>query len=371
MKPSLRSAPRAIVLVALISVASSACVKQNEPGVGLVKFNSTAVFGAPKKNDIPGFGTADEFGDEIPISDADLPSLRLTPPKPADPGPCPPAKLTAFPKASASVKVLGVPAVGVYKWKRALVVSKDASKDPAQTSRPFALESRAIRRFARQSDHQFSFEMVSPDALVPGNSVVTGFVVNTSSELLVNRTLPSRTIGVVDVPGTDLRQTNPSDPSGIFISSVVQQDGSGKEISAFRPVRPMLVTPLDGGIIRPGQAFNSVGIDASAGAVLANAGTVLRTSRIDACGEIVEGFAVLLKQTYTADIPLDDVSNALSRYASRKETREVSYVFATQYGALPIGETLSIGDVELDPTAFLAKWELGGLTPTALPDTLK
>jgi hypothetical protein len=49
----------------------------------------------------------------------------------------------------------------------------------------------------------------------------------------------------------------------------------------------------------------------------------------------------------------------------------VNYTFATQYGALPISETLSLGDVNVDPIAALGKWELGSLTPTPLPDSVK
>ncbi len=376
MQSLLRKTPRAIALVVLISIAGPACVKQNQPGVGLVKFDSSAVFGAPKNTtDVPGFGGSELFGDELPITDAQLPSLIKQPIRQApDLGPCPPAKLTAFPKATASVKVLGVPSEGLYRWKRALVVSKDSSKEPAQTTRPFGLEDRAVRHIVRDSDHQFSFETVAPDPLEADRLVVTAFRVNTNPKLLAQRTVPARTIGVVDVPGKDVRVTDPADSPGIFITSIVRQDSKGTELTAFRPAQPMLIFPLEGAIVRSGETFNSLAIDASTGAILLNAGTIGRTSRIDACGEIVEGYAVTLKQTYTSDIPLDDPTetiNALDRYGVRKETREVSYVFATQYGAMPIAETLAIGDVLLDPTGFIGKWELGGLTPAALPGSLK
>ena len=52
----LRKNIRAIArVVAVAAIASSACVKQNVPGVGLVKFDSSAVFGQSKgQGDIPG-----------------------------------------------------------------------------------------------------------------------------------------------------------------------------------------------------------------------------------------------------------------------------------------------------------------------------
>ncbi|MEY2398687.1 MAG: hypothetical protein QOJ00_1861 [Actinomycetota bacterium] len=374
MKSSLHKAPRALALVVLVTLATGACVKQNKPGVGVVNFDSTAVFGAPtNKNDIPGFEAPPQFGDELPVDEtsniSDL--VRNLAPKIADPGPCPPAKLTAFPKASATVKPIGAPAEGVYRWKRALVVTKDAAKNPPETARPFGLEDRAIRHVVHDSDHQFSFEMVAPDSLAPERKVITTFRVNTNPALLVDRTVPARTIGVVPVPGTSVRLVDPGDAAGIYVLSIVEQDSANRELSAFRPVVPMLILPLEGGILRTGETFNSVGIDTSTGAVLANSGTVGRALRIDACGEIVEGYAVALKQTYTADIPASSLPNSAVRYASRNETREAAYVFATQYGALPIAETLSIGDIASDPTAFMGKWELGGLTPAPLPASEK
>jgi hypothetical protein len=46
-------------------------------------------------------------------------------------------------------------------------------------------------------------------------------------------------------------------------------------------------------------------------------------------------------------------------------------MLATQYGLLPIQETLSVGNYELEPLAFSGKWQLGGVTPELLPASLK
>jgi hypothetical protein len=362
----------AITLVVLSALAASACVHQDDPGVGLVKFDSSAVFGIEPEDKAP----VPDF--EVPLGvDFAIPDDGF---KPRDlnvkpDGPCPAAKLTAFPKAPATVRVQGMPKDGVYKWQRDLVQSKDATANPPTLiNLPFTLEGRAIRRVTKESDHQFSFEMLAPDAFVRGNTIVTGFRVNTNDQLIAERAVAARTIGVVNVPGTDVRVANPADAPGIFITAIDVQNDNGVRVSSFHPTQPMLIVPLEGGILRSGQQFRSVGIDELSGTTITNDGVVGRTSRVDACGEIVEGYAVTLHQTLSSDLNSqlgDDPEGAAFDQATRQQTREVSYTFATQYGALPIGEGLALGDMERDPKAALGKWELGALDPTPLPDSVK
>jgi hypothetical protein len=360
----------AVAFVALTAFGATACVHQDAPGVGLVKFDSSAVFGIEPadKPVVPDFS--------VPTTDFQLPDIPFKPPSLVAPeGPCPAAKLTAFPKTSATVRVIGEPPVGVYKWKRDLVQVKDATVNPIKlVNLPFALEGRAIRRVTKVSDHQYTFEMLAPDPFVQGNTIITGFEVNTNPELLVDRNVASRTIGVVNIPGTSVRVADPSDAPGIFITGIDVQNDKGLRVSSFQPVQPMLIIPLEGGIIRSGQTFRSVGIDELTGAAITNDGIVGRTSRIDACGEIVEGYAVTLHQVLSDDIQATfggDPEGTALRTGTRQQTREVSYTFSTQYGALPIAETLALGDFENDAVAALGKWELGALTPTALPDSVK
>jgi hypothetical protein len=362
----------AIALVAVSALGTTACVHQKAPGVGLVKFDSSAVFGiTPEdKAPVPDFqvplGT-DFALPEVPFVHRDLNKV--------DDGPCPAAKLTAFPKTSATVRVIGQPPEGVFKWKRDLVEAKDTTVNPPKVSAlPFVLEGRAIRRVAKQGDHQFTFEMLAPDSFVPGNTIITGFQVNTNPQLVAERNVAARTIGVVNIPGTSVRVANPSDAPGIFITSIDVQNDKGVRVSSFHPVQPMLIAPLEGGILRSGQQFRSVGIDELSGAAITNDGVVGRTSRIDACGEIVEGYAISLHQSLSDDVQAQlstDPQGAVTREATRQQTREVAYTFATQYGALPISETLALGDFENDAVAALGKWELGALTPSPLPDSVK
>ncbi len=357
----------AVAGLAVLALASTACVKQNKAGVGIAKFDSSAVFGiAVEKPVVPGFSQPED------TSDFNLPDLPVpTPQNPIPPqGPCPPAKLTAFPKASATPQIKGMPTEGLYTWKRNSFEFKNTAATPPLKFLPFALQGRGIRRVVKESDHQFSFEMVAPDPFTEDGTVVTGFQVNTNPKLLVNQNIASRTIGVVPVPGQAVRIGNPADESGIFITKIEQLTAAGIRTSIFSPVMPMKIVPLDEAIVRSGQTFRSFGIDATTGAVIANDGAVGRTNRVDACGEIVEGYAVTLHQILTSDVQNYD---GLSKVIAQQETRTVDYIFATQYGALPIGETLSLNDVNApgDSFAISALWELGGLTPKPLPASLK
>lgn len=372
MKSPPRTPKRTVVaFLALCALGSAACVKQDPPGVGLVKFDSSAVFGLPPEDEepvVPNFSVPEEAFVAGSVILPNRPPVTQV----KSEGPCPAAKLTAFPKGPATVQVKDMPAAGVYKWKRNLLAIKDATRNPPQfLNRPFALEGRAIRRVARDSDHQFRFEMLSPDPLTNGNTIITSFRVNTNPELVAERTIGTETIGVVNTPGSDVRVVNPQDAPGIFITEIERQDAQGVRVSRFTPVQPMLIVPLEGGILRSGQTFRSVGIDASTGTAITNDGVVGRTSRVDACGEIVEGYTVTLHQTLTSDSQEDSPDDAASKVATREETREVTYTFATQYGALPIAETLALGDINVDPVAAIGKWELGGLAPAPLPDALK
>lgn len=359
-----------VALAVVCAIGSAACVKQEAPGVGLVKFDSSAVFGIAPKQDVP------VPGFELPDEAFDLPDLTPSPvrvlPIP-DEGPCPDAKLTAFPKKTASVGVDGMPAEGLYKWTRNTLTLKDVSKTPPIKDNPFVIQNRAVRRVVRENDHKFRFEMVAPDPFVDGRTVITSFTVNTNPQLFADQRVPSRTIGIVNIPGTDLRVANPADSPGIFITRIETQDDKGTRLSQFNPVQPMLVAPLEGGILRSGQEYRSVGIDALTGSVVANTGLVGRTSRVDACGEIVEGYTVTLHQVLTSDL-LDNpqsLEGEAFELAISQQTREIGYTFATQYGALPIAEALTIGDLESSGVAAIGSWELGALTPAALPDSLK
>ena len=116
--------PSVAICLALLAVGSSACVKQNSAGVGLKKFDSSAVFGiSVEKPAVPDFALPESF-DEEPL--ALLPVPNRTNPVPPE-GPCPEAKLNAFPKASATPQIKGLPTAGLYTWKRTSYIYKNTA----------------------------------------------------------------------------------------------------------------------------------------------------------------------------------------------------------------------------------------------------
>lgn len=375
----------AAILIAVTGLMSSACVKAKPPGVGLVKVDTNAVFGIDKKSETPaGFAPEVDLGSsasEIPL--ADLPTFNLVSRGPDKTNlsneKCPIADTRkVFPKESATVTVRGLPAEGAYQWKKDLLVSKTQVNGKAVVRAVQAqLETRLLRRVQRTSgnDHQFTFETIAP-SLSGSTFDVTSFTVNTNPALVVKQRVESRTVGVVPVEGADVVVPPPNDAPGIFINKIETQDAKGVRVGGFTPLRPMLILPLEEGIVHPGGTFSSLGIDASSGDVLYNSGLVNATSRIDACGEVVEGFTVTLNQTLASDFSdpttsPDGFVTDLDIYGARNKTRTLDYTFATQYGAAPIAVTLAVGDLQIDDTAFYGRWTLGGLTPAKLPDSAK
>ncbi|HVF08203.1 MAG TPA: hypothetical protein VNC60_06470 [Actinomycetota bacterium] len=380
MHPKPHRGTRFLAGIALVSLIGGACVKSDPTGVSISEVKTSAKFGFEEKEkkladfDVPEDNSS--FVDATPQSSVpELPPLVRPAPRPPAPKvnpDCPEALANAFPKDFATVQVKGLPTEGTYKWKRDLVVKVDRVANPKS---PFLVsqgtpETRYIRRVTKSSavPHEFRFEMVAPDATTP-NAVITSFLVNTNPTLVANERIDARTVGVVDVPGYDLRVPPPNDMPGVYITKI-EHKNKDVTVFSFSPVRPMLILPLEEGIIRTGQTFSSYGVDPTTGDVLSNEGIVGRESRIDACGEIVAGYSVSLEQSYTRDINTADPRSDAERFGARQLTRSLHYVFATQYGLLPISENLSIGELA-DPKALIVRRSLGGLKPEALPPSLK
>lgn len=381
MHPKPHRGTRFLAGVALVALIGGACVKSDPPGVSISEVKTSAKFGFEEKDkkladfDVPQDDSS--FVDATPQSSLpELPPLVRPAPRPAGPKvnpDCPEALAEAFPKDPATVQVKGVPTEGTYKWKRDLVVKVDRVANPKS---PFLVqvglpETRYIRRVTKSTavPHEYRFDMVAPDA-TSSNLVFTSFLVNTNPTLIANERIDARSVGVVDIPGYDLRVPPPNDMPGVYITKIENKDAKNTTVFSFSPVRPMLILPLEEGILRTGQTFSSYGVDPTTGDVLSNEGTVGRESRVDACGEIVAGYAVSLKQSYTRDVNTADPRGEAEKYGARQLTRSLHYVFATQYGLLPIAENFSIGELA-DPKALVVRRSLGGLKPDALPPSLK
>ena len=361
----LRSPERVLITCALLGLTAAACVKPGPPGVEVAKLSADIVFGvketpppaAPANTPTatsPVFEEpAEEFNEKILEIPDFKPLPRPTPTASAAPSDCPPAALTAFPKDTAEVTVKGTPTAGVYRFKRAISVAK-----PGEPSTRFeGFEQHVVRRVTPTPNkaYEFSYEVVQPDNINPGNFVVTTFRVNSNPAVVQSVNRPGQTVIVVPVPGVEQYVTDPNDEPGIFVDRIETQDVDGATQSVFDPVRPIKYMPLEEGLVRPGQSFESIGIDAETGNVIRHQGTVTRKTRVDACGEIVEGWLVEAVQTFS------------SGFEGAYE-KAYSYNVATQYGALLISE---LGTISSGETALSIDVSLAGLTPAPLPENLK
>lgn len=364
-----------LTCVAVAALVSGACVKADAPGVSISEVKTSAKFGfEEKEKQLSGFDVPEEaqLTAATPLPELPLGAFtNKTAVKKVVGNPdCPEATNDVFPKDPATVQVKGMPVAGTYKWKRdAVIVVNRAAKPPFAILPERQVETRYIRAVVRDNDHQFKFQMVAPEPFTT-QFVYTSFLVNNNPVLHANERVDAKTVGVVDTPGADVRVTPPNDAPGVYITKVETKDSKGATLFAFSPVRPMLVLPLEEGIIRTGQAFNSVGIDPTTGDILINEGTVGKTSEIDACGELVQGYSVSLDQTYTRDVNTGDAANEVQRYQARQLTRNLVLSFASQYGMLPVGDALTIGQLS-DARAYVARRSIGGTQTTPLPPSLK
>ena len=82
---------------------------------------------------------------------------------------------------------------------------------------------------------------------------------------------------------------------GISLMKLQRVDAAGNSSElTFSPA--VLYLPLE---IVPGEEFNSVGIDPRTGSVLQNQAKVMKRERVDACGEVVDGWVVESTQTFS------------------------------------------------------------------------
>jgi hypothetical protein len=148
----------------------------------------------------------------------------------------------------------------------------------------------------------------------------------------------------VPIPGN----VSVGDPErGISLMKLQRVDAAGNSSElSFSPA--VLYLPLE---IVPGEEFNSVGIDPRTGSVLQNQAKVLTRARVDACGEVVDGWAVQATQTF-------------SGAGQTAPPRSYRYIIAPQFGGIIISEELHTTGPQGTTDVTLS---LGQLKPAPLP----
>jgi hypothetical protein len=357
-RESRRLTPLAVVLA--LACLTSACVQPKKPGVGISPLNADIVFGVKAvESDVapPNFIPTVSPSDAGITGGTDvLPPAIFTPPPPinfprppiVNTGPavndCPPAALTAFPEEEAPFTVPDksrLPKEGVYRWKRSGSYTANDSKVSVS-----GFEQRVVRNVKLVSDAprpstssanpgeslprlQYTFEVVQP---VIGTTAVAvlGFFVDTNAPGTVDQNSP--------VSGD--RATAGTAERGLVLRTITYLDAKGAALPGGFSANPgLLLAPIP---IRQGESFNSVAVDTKSEQAIRFAGQTVRRQRVDACGEILDGWLVSGDQT-------------ISDRSGSGKTRKYSMIIAPQFGALMVNEgtdgaTLEGGTATLDFT---------------------
>jgi hypothetical protein len=377
---------RRLAVVGLAALVLSGCVKQGPPGVGVQKLAADIVFGVkppavtPPPNLDPGqvgpgdattyvpdagtsFDQSGAFGGgDFSGPTGSGPRLpRLTPAAPAK-SVCPPAALTAFPAKEAGVSVEGVPVEGQYRWKRSgtqTVASLNNLKLPIG-----GFEQRLVRNVVKVSDTEYTFETVQPEldsrvTTISTFKVKIGAVSKTVTPPVEPPDLTHPTSPVplpLTPPGppvTGPKSPLPSNVSagdperGISLVKLQRVDAANNRSElTFSP--GVLYLPLD---VVPGEEFNAVGIDPRTGSVLQHQAKVVKRDRVDACGDIVDGWVVEATQTFSGP-------------GQTSPPRTYRYLVAPQLGGLIISEEIHTSSPQGSTDVVLS---LGQLKPSPLP----
>lgn len=314
--------PRRHLALALLAALTAAC-GSGEAGVNVKRLDADVVFGIKQQ-------TPQQAVQAItagPVEAAPDEEVRLLTPQavatfgkprintglfPATG--CPAAALNAFPQKPASEQVNDLPEAGLYRWKRG--GSEKLTTVNNQEIPYTGFEQRLIHNVAKVSEGDnptsdyddkrnivYRYETVQP---VDNGFRETTFQVKTNSG--VQRQAVAAT-------GQRVRAGDPE--AGLAIKRIFFRDRQGNaEESTFES--GLLILPLP---VSPGEQFTSVAKGAR-GDALTYRGTVGSRERVDACGEIIEGFRV------TGTLSGGDLSQTWN------------FVVATQHGAMLIAENL-------------------------------
>jgi len=344
-----RSGRLAIVGLAL---AAASCVSAGDPGVAVENIEADLVFGIEEAPEpvVPGntgIGAVPEAGlaggRELdlerfrnPAADR-LPPLRDAVTAVTD---CPAALPTAAAERPADVTISGEVREGVYRWKRegTQILPNPAGGEPI-TQKITGFETRIIRNVQPADDaldpSAYTFEMVQTLIDRPVVQVRT-FLVKPASP---GQLAPGGAY-VIDEP----RFTEPE--AGVSLIKVEEISEEGAALGTFEPTNGilMLVIPVD-----PSEQFVASAVDPRSGQAIMQQSAVRGRGRIDACGDLVDGWRVESTQART------DIVGEVA----------YNYLIATQYGGVPILEEISTtteDGAEINVTLSLAQ-----LDPDPLP----
>jgi len=345
-----------------LAVLAAACVRPDAPGVAIGLFDADLIFGfsepatvAPPPNTpvpispppvnpvppIPPSGSTLEFPDRD-VDDnpfADLPPVNA----PADT--CPEAAREAFPEEIAGLQVTAAPTEGLSRWKQA------GTREVPDIG-PLAItgfERRTVQdveviREANGAPVELTYATSQLD-FFSGAVVVSRFRVITDG---VTRTADSRT----EIVGVDRVAVREPD-AGVALESLEFLDSETGDLiasSTFTP--PVLYLPLP---VIPGESYQATGVDLRTGATLRHEARVVDRQRVDACGDVVDGWFVEATQVFAG--------------GPDPAPRQYDYVVSTQFGGVLTSERIVTDGVAQGLPSVDVTFSLGQLTPDPLPDS--
>lgn len=337
MKPFPRSRPSSIALCVVLGLGSSACVRPDAPSVGMSKVEASLVFGVsdipqPVPTPVeqvaalveamaaPARATREvqaPVEEEKPFEFAKPATPRFAPQTAATAKvACPEAPVTAAPLVAPQPRITGDPRPGVTKWRETgyITVKNFETQQPQRQDFDSVGDPRLIRNFKRLGPQLYTFEEVVSSS---DDITVTTYQVNNGA-VTAN---PSDGVGIVATPGVGEPER------GIVIKSIrTSSKQTGQLVYEFAPTGAgLLMLPLP---VVAGERFTSTAVDPRSGQVISHDATVQERQRIDACGELIDGWGVDYMRRQTGE----------SEFGALNATVDIEFhsVFATQYGGVPI-----------------------------------
>ena len=339
----------------LVAVSMAACSSGGSNGVGVKNIQSDVVFGAAE----PASLSPDGVTDEEAIAFDELPEQFFEPAKRTRPTftqrqaapECPPAALEEFPDKTAPLwgpdETKEPPREGLYRWKRAGTLKSADTAGSTISVRGF--ERRLLRNVEVVSEAEtpeggndltFTYEVVQPEASGTNVMITTYQVKSVGTPPTRSAFNPTR--------GQD--EVTAGEPErGMVIKSIEVIDSTGSQVSTFEPASGLLLMPYR---VRPGEVWTSVAIDPKSGQRLQLDGKVLQRGRVDACGDIIEGWEVTSTLSSTSE---DGVA-----------TRKYDYLVAPQYGSILLNEHITQSDPTTETEQDIT-FSIGQQDPDPLP----
>lgn len=341
---------RALALtLTMVAVIASGCVKPKDPSVNVTKVEANLVFGVKEPEPVvspatakvgppaaqpdPGLGNRPFETKKFPDFAVPLESKNVA-------SDCPAAPPSAAAKGVVDVNITGDPAPGIYKWKSG-GFQKPSSAPAESPGTPITgFEKRLIQNFKRINPTTTTFQAVE---LPFGGGAAKGYFVSTFQ---VKTAAVNRDTTGSGVPVSGPRAGEPD--RGVALVKLEQFDSKGSSISSFQPGTGLLYLPLP---VSSGESYQSVGVDPKSGQTIVHDATVLGRERVDACGELVDGWAVEAHQVSSG---------------GRGQGMDVKYKYlvAPQMGGMLIFEQSKF---TLNNVVYDLKFNIGQLTPDPLP----